>query len=257
MLAILSPAKSLDPTQPTLSLSPSQPVFEKDTAILLGVMKKKSPAKLKAMMGISDKLADLNHERFQSMTVPGRPDGVPASMLFAGDVYRGLNARTLSPEALSWAQDNVAILSGFYGLLRPLDRTDPYRLEMGTKLKTRRGGSLYDFWGTRLAKRVDVLIAEHQDKAVVNLASGEYAKAVSRKALKAEWIDVSFKEIREGKPRIISFFAKYARGVMARWMVTQRVSRREQLREFSEEGYAFDPALSSDANLVFTRSSSA
>lgn len=257
MLAILSPAKSLDTTQPTSKPIRTQPVFESDTAILLGVMKKKSPNKLKAMMGISDKLASLNHQRFQTMTVPGAEDGIPASMLFAGDVYRGLDARSLDERGLEWAQENVAILSGFYGLLRPLDRADPYRLEMGTKLKTRRGGSLYEFWGTRLAKRADHLLESHEDKVIVNLASGEYAKAISRKALKADWVDVQFKEVRDGKPRIISFFAKFARGRMARWIVDERVSDRNQLRGFSEEGYRFDSALSSSSSLVFTRSSSA
>ena len=255
MLAILSPAKSLDETPVSAGIRRSGIAFESDTRQLLKTLKRLRPADLKALMGVSDKLADLNHTRHQAIELPLPAESIPAALLFAADVYRGLDARSLDAESLEWASEHVAILSGLYGLLRPLDAVAPYRLEMGTKLKTRRGANLYAFWGTRLAKRIDTQLAGHADRVVVDLASKEYASAVPRKAVKADWLTVQFKEIRDGKPRIISFFAKYARGLMARYLVEHRIEHREAIKGFDREGYAFSPDLSSESTFVFTRAS--
>jgi cytoplasmic iron level regulating protein YaaA (DUF328/UPF0246 family) len=258
MLAILSPAKSLDESPlpgGLASLSSTTPSFEKDVAALSSVVKRLKPADLKQLMGISDALAELNHERFQELEVPIPSGALPAATLFDGDVYKGFDARSLEPAALEWAQDHVAILSGLYGLLRPLDRTHPYRLEMGTKLSTDRGDSLYDFWGTRIAERIDAQLQGHADPVVVDLASKEYSKAVPKKGMKAEWLTIQFKEIRDGKPRVISFFAKKARGLMARFLVENRIEQRDGLKAFDAEGYAFDPDLSKPRTWVFTRAS--
>ncbi len=256
MLAILSPAKSLDesPLPADLAaLSPTPHAFQKDTAVLSKVVKRLKPGDLKDLMGISDALAELNHGRFQELEVPVASDALPAAALFDGDVYKGLDARSLDADALDWAQDHVAILSGLYGLLRPLDRTHPYRLEMGTKLKTRRGTSLYDFWGDRLAKHIRAQLDGHADPVVVDLASKEYSRAVPKKAVKADWLTIQFKEVRDGKPRVISFFAKKARGLMARFMVENRIEEREGLKAFDAEGYAFAEDLSKKNTWVFTR----
>ena len=258
MLAILSPAKSLDesPLPGALAALPSTAhAFENDTAVLSKVVKRLKPADLKHLMGISDALAELNHGRFQDLEVPVPEHALPAATLFDGDVYKGLDARSLEPEALEWAQDRVAILSGLYGLLRPLDRTAPYRLEMGTRLSTRRGDSLYAFWGDRLAKWVNRELKGHADPVVVDLASKEYSRALPKKSVKADWLTVEFKEVRDGKPRVISFFAKKARGLMARYLIEERIEEREALKGFAAEGYAFAPELSKPLTWVFTRSS--
>lgn len=256
MIGILSPAKTLDTTPVDLALPVHGLRFEEDTRVLLGVARRLSPAKLSELMGISDALATLNHERFQSLSLPleaGRNDALPAALLFDGDVYKGLDARSLTEDELRWADGHLAILSGLYGLLRPLDLAAPYRLEMGTRLKTRRGDDLYAFWGPRLARQLDAWLADHDERVIVNLASREYDRAVDRSALKASWVDVSFKEVRDGTPRIVSFFAKRARGTMARFLVRNRVDRVEGLKDFAEDGYAFAPDLSSATHLVFTR----
>ncbi|MEZ4320179.1 MAG: peroxide stress protein YaaA [Myxococcota bacterium] len=256
MLAILSPAKSLDESPVSSGLPRTDHAFGADTTQLLKSVKRLRPAQLKALMGISDKLAELNHERHQSLEIPVEPEALAAAHLFDGDVYKGLDARSLSDDDLAWAQGHVAILSGLYGLLRPLDRTHPYRLEMGTRLKTRRGADLYAFWGDRIARHLDKALEGHADPVVVDLASREYSKVIDRKVLKAPWLSVEFKEVRDGDARIISFFAKRARGLMARYLVEHRIERREDLKGFDAEGYAFDPERSSDASWVFTRSSS-
>lgn len=258
MIGILSPAKTLNTAPVELALPVHTAPFEGDTRVLLGVARRLSPAKLSELMGISDALATLNHERFQALTLPlveGVGDALPAALLFDGDVYKGLDARSLSEDELRWADRHLAILSGLYGLLRPLDLAAPYRLEMGTRLKTRRGEDLYAFWGPRLARQLDAWLADHDERVIVNLASREYDRAVDRSALRASWVDVSFKEVRDGTPRIISFFAKRARGAMARFMARERVDRVEGLKHFADDGYALAPALSSPAHLVFTRAS--
>lgn len=256
MLALLSPAKSLD-TQPVdTGLPRSSPAFEADTRELLALARDLTPADLKGLMGISDALADLNHGRFQEMAFPlSEPTSLPAALLFDGDVYKGLSARSLDDEGLAWADRHIRILSGLYGLLRPLDLTHPYRLEMGTKLPNARGKDLYAFWGNQLAEAIDAEVADHADPTVVDLASKEYNRAVPKRALKAPRLEVQFKELRDGKPRVISFFAKKARGTFARWMVDERIEEREALKGFARDGYVWSESLSRASSWVFIRSS--
>lgn len=177
-----------------------------------------------------------------------------AAFAFAGDVYQGLDARSLDRDSLSWAQDHLRILSGLYGLLRPLDRIQPYRLEMGTRLKTRRGSSLYDFWGDRISKALNADADGQTDPTLVNLASQEYFGAIDAKALKLPVVNIHFREEKDGESRIISFFAKKARGTMARYAIDQRIDRAEDLKAFDRDGYAFRAEPSTETDWIFTRS---
>jgi hypothetical protein len=255
MLAILSPAKSLDLSPPPVEVPPRAPAFADDAGVLLQVAKQLTPADLSDLMGISDALASLNHERFQAMDFPLTPaSSLPAALAFDGDVYKGFDARSLDEASLRWADQHVRILSGLYGLLRPLDLMHPYRLEMGTKLANPRGNTLYAFWGERLAAALDAELKEHADPVLVDLASKEYGRAVPNRALKSERLTVQFKELRDGKPRVISFFAKNARGRFARWMVDERIRHRDDLKAFAADGYGFSEALSSASSWVFIRS---
>ncbi|TNF23495.1 MAG: peroxide stress protein YaaA [Deltaproteobacteria bacterium] len=254
MLAVLSPAKSLDLTPTDRALDFTQPALLDETLTLMGTTRNLSPGDLKGLMRISDKLAELNHERFQSFATPfTRTNAKPAALMFAGDTYAGLKAPELDDDALRWAQDHLGILSGLYGLVRPLDLIQPYRLEMGTRLATERGDNLYAFWGDRIAERINALTAGHADRTLVNLASNEYFKAVRQDVLAGGALTMSFKEIKDGSARVIGLVAKRARGMMARWMVEQRVDRRDGLKDFAVDDYAFQPGLSSDHEWVFTR----
>jgi len=257
VLILLSPAKSLDwsPVPPNTPPA-STPELDTDIGVLMRTMKRKKTADLASLMHLSDNLAELNQARYQQMSgAPDDDDGRPAALAFNGDVYKGLSARTLDPAALTWAQAHVAILSGLYGVLRPLDRIEPYRLEMGTRLETRRGASLYDFWGDKITRVVNRRLAElpSEERLVVNLASNEYARVVKLKRLKAPYITPVFKELSNGKARVISFFAKKARGMMARAVVEGRFTQAAQLQDFSAGGYRFDPNGSTDTSWLFTR----
>ncbi len=253
MLIVLSPAKRLDFTEADPALPASERRFRDDTASLSKTTKRQTRADLRRLMGISDDLAKLNAERFKAFD-PDSTDGVQAAFAFAGDVYEGLKARELDPTALDWAQDHLRILSGFYGLLRPLDRIQPYRLEMGTRLKTRRGASLYDFWGDRISKQLNADADGQLDPTVVNLASQEYFGAVDARALRLPVVTPQFREEKNGESRIISFFAKKARGSMARFAIDERLERAEDLKAFDRDGYRFDKAASSEAEWIFIRS---
>ena len=253
MLIVLSPAKRLDFTEADPALPASERRFREDTASLSKTAKRQTRADLRRLMGISDDLAKLNAERFKAFD-PDSTDGVQAAFAFAGDVYEGLKARELDPAALDWAQDHLRILSGFYGLLRPLDRIQPYRLEMGTRLKTRRGASLYDFWGDRISKQLNADADGQLDPTLVNLASQEYFGAVDARALKLPVVTPQFREEKDGESRIISFFAKKARGSMARFAIDERLERAEDLKAFDRDGYRFDKAASSEAEWIFIRS---
>jgi hypothetical protein len=254
MLVLLSPAKSLDWSPVPAELPVSSPVLSKDMGVLMRVMKRKSAAQLSTLMHLSDHLSQLNRERFQAMTgAPGAEEARPAALAFNGDVYQGLEARSLSEADLAWAQDRLAILSGLYGVLRPLDTIEPYRLEMGTRLQTRRGAHLYDFWGDRVTRVLNGWLADHEPAVVVNLASNEYARVVQQKSLRARVITPVFREIDKGKAKTISFYAKRARGMMARYIVEGRHDDPEALLEFREGGYRFDPDLSSTDQWVYTR----
>jgi len=254
MLILLSPAKNLDFESDLPDVATTKPVFAKRTAELAEVAKKLSRADLRRLMGISEKLADLNHERFQAFRTSGRiPGARPAALAFAGDVYQGLDAKTLDTDDLEHAQGVVRILSGLYGLLRPLDAIQPYRLEMGTRLKNPEGGDLYAFWGDAIAKEIDRALKGHDDPRVVNLASNEYFKAVDRKALKAPVVSPVFKEEKDGRMKSLMYYAKRARGMMARWAVETRAARAEDLKDFDAGGYRFQPKLSEDGEWVFAR----
>jgi len=254
MLAVVSPAKKLDSATLGRSLPHTQPSLLGEAEILVRQAKRLKPAALQALMGISENLAALNHDRFQQFNTPFTIENAkPAALIFNGDTYMGLDAPTLSSEDLTWAQDHIAILSGLYGILRPLDLIQPYRLEMGTRMKTRRGTNLYDFWGDRITKQIKERLAEHEDQTVVNLASIEYFKSVKPNALAGAVITPSFKEMRDGKPKMISFLAKKARGMMARHIIDGRIDRPEGLKDFVTEGYRFDAASSTETTWSFIR----
>jgi cytoplasmic iron level regulating protein YaaA (DUF328/UPF0246 family) len=253
MLMVISPAKSLDFSPAHPHVPATAPAMTADLAELTKVTRRLTRADLKRLMGISDKLALLNHERFQAFD-PDSEDGVQAAMAFDGDVYDGLQARTLDKAGLAFAQKRLRILSGLYGLLRPLDVIQPYRLEMGTRLKTRRGASLYDFWGPRIAEALDEAADGAGEPVLINLASQEYFGAVDRKALKLPVVSCAFKEIKgEDPPKIISFYAKKARGMMARFAIDQRIDRAEGMKDFTVAGYGYDAAASTEEEWVFSR----
>lgn len=253
MLIVLSPAKRLDFTEADPALPASQRRFVEDTASLSITARRQTKADLRRLMGISDDLARLNVERFKAFDAEST-DGVQAAFAFAGDVYEGLKARDLNVADLAFAQDHLRILSGLYGLLRPLDRIQPYRLEMGTRLKTRRGTSLYDFWGDRISKQLNVDAEGQIDPTLVNLASQEYFGAVDAKALKLPVVTPQFREEKNGESRIISFFAKKARGSMARFAIDERLERAEDLKAFDRDGYGFHKSASTESEWIFTRS---
>ena len=231
----------------------TRPVFPRDTAALAGIARRLKAADLKRLMGISDKLATLNVQRFRALRGRAQPDGVPAALAFAGDVYLGLRARELDADALVWAQDRLGILSGLFGLLRPLDAIPPYRLEMGVKLANPRGEDLYDFWREKVTKAVERAVRGHADRTVVNLASQEYFGAVDRKALKAPLVTCQFKEGDGLDAKVVSFFAKKARGLMARYAIDGRIERSDELKAFAEAGYRYAPEASSATTWTFTR----
>jgi uncharacterized protein len=252
MLIVISPAKALDFTAAPASAPLSAPELAEHTAELAAVAKKLRAIDLKRMMSLSDDLAKLNRQRFQAFQ-PDSEDGLQAAFAFNGDVYQGLRARELDRKALAWAQAHVRILSGLYGVLRPLDAIQPYRLEMGVRIKTKRGYSLYDFWGSRVAEALDAALAGHKDRTLVNCASQEYFGAVDRAALKAPVVACRFLDEKDGEARIMSFFAKRARGAMARFAIDNRIERACDLRAFDGDGYRFQPSLSTDEDFTFTR----
>lgn len=254
MLTLLSPAKSLDFSPAPAGLRTTEPRFGEDIELLMARCKKLKVSSLRKLMNLSQPLAELNRGRFQQMSWPfTEANAKPALLAFQGDVYRKLDAASLSRRDLAWAQSRVRVLSGLYGLLRPLDLIQPYRLEMGTKLDNPRGKNLYSFWGDRI---VDALNAEHAKRrhsAVLNLASIEYFKAVPAARLRPRLVTAVFQEIRDGKPKVIAFSAKRARGLMTRFVIDNRIDDPAGLLDFSEEGYGFRQDLSTDDRLVFTR----
>jgi hypothetical protein len=254
MLTLLSPAKALnfDPADKTLPLT--KPALLRETNKLAEVTRGLTRTDLSRLMSISDNLADLNYQRFQAFRKSATPKGAKqAALAFNGDVYHGLEAPSLSAEELAYAQNHLRILSGLYGVLKPMDAIQPYRLEMGTKLKNDRGATLYDFWGDQVAKQLKRELADHADGSIINLASKEYFKVVDQKALKAPVITPVFRDEKDGKARVIFLFAKQARGMMARWIIENRIDRAEDIKEFAIAGYTFRPTDSNDTELVFQR----
>lgn len=258
MLTLLSPAKKLNFETATTQLEFTMPVLSKDTAELAKVAKQQSADDLKKLMHISDNLAELNAERFKAFNIDGQSNSAKAAGLaFDGDVYWGLDANSLPDESLRYAQGHLRILSGLYGVLRPLDAIQPYRLEMGTKLKTKRGGSLYEFWGDIIAGQLLDDLEGHEDQTIVNLASNEYFKAAPKAKLEAASgrpvISAKFLNVKDGKARALMYYAKHARGQMARWIMENRIDRAAGLRDFNLGDYSFDKSASSETELVFTR----
>ncbi|MDV7338408.1 peroxide stress protein YaaA [Terasakiella sp. A23] len=250
MFCVVSPAKKLDYDTPAPALDHTGPVFLDDTVELSKTTKNLSRADLSRLMKISDKLADLNHARFQGFSVPFDTENAKqAALAFSGDTYVGLDAKTLDKDDFAFAQDHFGILSGFYGLLRPLDLMQPYRLEMGTRLENPRGNNLYEFWGSQIAERINEM---NGDGALINCASNEYFKAVDKKALKGEVITPVFKEIKSGVAKTIGLMAKRARGTMARYIIQNRIDQPEAIKDFTESGYVYREDLSRGNDWVFT-----
>ena len=253
MLFVLSPAKTLDFSPAPGDLAKTRPEMTADTKKLAAVARTLRAADLRRLMDISEPLATLNVARFKAFNPKGTDADMQAALAFDGDVYTGFDARNLDAETLAWAQDHVRILSGLYGVLRPLDAIQPYRLEMGTRLPTDRGATLYDFWGDKPAKALRKAAEGMADKTLVNLASQEYFGAVDAHALKLPVLNCAFKDEKDGEARIISFYAKHARGLMARFAAENRIERREDLKAFAAADYRFRKDLSSETEWVFAR----
>ena len=254
LYALVSPAKRLD-FGPLKGFKATQPALLKHTKVLAERTRKLSRAQLKRLMDISPALAQLNYERFQSFDSSNTKGTKAAMFTFAGDVYMGFQAKTLTKDDIAFAQDHVAIISGLYGLLRPLDAIQPYRLEMGSALDTERGEDLYDFWRDAVTAQLNANTAKLEDPTVVNLASEEYWGAVDPKQVKAPIVQAVFKELKAGKATIVPFFAKKARGMMARAIVENRWQTPADMQAFDTTGYAFDPKASDEAAMVFVRKS--
>ena len=254
MLFLLSPAKSLDYDTPLAPLPHSAPLFAKQSAALIQELRQQSPQQIAALMHLSDALAMLNVARYAAWSPKSSAKNARQAVLaFNGDVYEGLAARTLPEADLAWAQEHLAILSGLYGVLRPLDLLQPYRLEMGTRLATPQGSNLYQFWGSSIAQHLNQRLRADTSPVVVNLASQEYFKAVDRKTLKAPVVECVFEDYKGGAYKVISFHAKRARGLMARYAIEHRITTPEGLKHFDSEGYTHAPEVSGLDRLVFRR----
>lgn len=255
MLSVLSPAKTLDFETPSNVTIASQPDYLDQSRQLIDILRDYSPQALSKLMGISDKLAGLNVARFEQWQTPFDQDNAKQAILaFQGDVYTGLEASGWHEDDLEWAQSHLRILSGLYGMLRPLDLMQPYRLEMGTKLENPAGRDLYAFWRERLTQDLDQAVRESGgDRVLINLASNEYFGAIDRKRLGSDVITPVFKDAKNGQYKVISFYAKKARGMMSAWMVQQRLEKRDDLKAFDGGGYRFNAELSDQRSWVFTR----
>ncbi len=255
MLFLLSPAKSLDyetPAPPTLQHT--LPQFVAQSAQLVALLKTQSLQQIAGLMDLSDPLAALNLARYQAWSPKfSAKNAKQAILAFNGDVYDGLNAKTLSADNLVWAQTRIGMLSGLYGVLRPLDWMQPYRLEMGTRLANPHGPTLYRFWGSQIAQHINTQLQNDKTPVVVNLASQEYFKSVDRKALQARVVECVFEDYKAGEYKIISFMAKRARGLMARYAIEKRIITVKKLESFKVDGYAYEASVSQSDRLVFRR----
>lgn len=255
MLVILSPAKTLDYESPVPALPLTLPAFPERSQALVGLLRDLSVQDIARLMDLSDRLAALNVARYAEWSPEFTDANSRAAILaFMGDVYEGMQAWTFSVEDHAFAQSHLRILSGLYGLLRPLDRLQPYRLEMGTALATPQGRNLYAFWGDTLAQALSVALADQGDDVLVNLASEEYSRAALTPALRARVVTPQFREQKDGKLRMVSFHAKRARGLMAGWIVRNRLRDAAALAAFDLDGYRLAPELSEEGRMVFTRS---
>jgi cytoplasmic iron level regulating protein YaaA (DUF328/UPF0246 family) len=254
MLMVISPAKTLDYETPPATPRFTQPEHLEHAQVLIDQLRDFSPAQIAELMHLSDKLAGLNAARFGSWQPAFTPDNAKQALLaFKGDVYTGLNAKDFSEADFDFAQQHLRMLSGLYGLLRPLDLMQPYRLEMGTKLANVRGNNLYDFWGERISGWLNGALEAQGDNVLLNLASNEYFSAVKRKALNARLINTEFKDLKNGQYKIISFYAKKARGLMARYVIKERLNDPAGLKDFNYQGYCFSAEQSKPDSLVFLR----
>lgn len=254
MLIVLSPAKALDYKTPPHVASFTQPAFLKQSETLIKQLRKLSPADIANLMDLSDPLALLNFNRYADWQLPFTPENAKQAVLaFDGDVYDGLSARTLAADDLDFAQTQVRILSGLYGILKPLDLIQPYRLEMGTRFANKAGKNLYEFWGERLLKAINAELGEMSRPVAVNLASEEYFKAAVGRKIRGELIQPVFEDWKNGQYKIISFYAKRARGLMTRHAVLNRLNDPEGLKDFADDGYAFAPEVSDERRWVFRR----
>ncbi len=255
MYFLLSPAKSLDYATPVAKDVPhTLPQFVKQSSELIGLLKTQSPQQIAQLMDLSDALSALNVARYQAWSAKFTAKNSKQAMLaFNGDVYEGLNACSLNAKDLAWAQQHVGMISGLYGVLRPLDYMQPYRLEMGTALANAKGGNLYKFWGPQIAEYLNAQVGADKAPIVVNLASQEYFKSVDRKALQARVVECVFEEHKPAGYKVVSFFAKRARGLMARFAIEKRITTVKKLCTFNAEGYTYAAAASEPDRLVFRR----
>lgn len=254
MLMLLSPSKTLDLSPMKAKVRETQPALIGETQKMIPLLKKMSRAQIAKLMDISPKLAELNHARYQAFAYPfPAGESKPALFMFKGDVYDPIPVEKYNKDDLAFATKHLRILSGLYGVLRPLDAMFPYRLEMGTKLKTPRGISLYDFWGSRISEELNKAAKASKSSCILNLASEEYASAVDRDALKLPVIDIQFKDYKGGGYKIIGLFAKKARGMMADAIIRHRITDPVDVKKIRFAGYAFDKGMSKDGTLVFTR----
>ena len=253
MLMIISPAKTLDCESPLATETYTQPDYLDDACELIDQLKELEPHQVSNLMSISDKLGQLNAERFRTWHTPFTPDNARQAILaFKGDVYTGLDAESFSEDDFAFAQQHLRMLSGLYGLLKPLDLMQPYRLEMGTKFENKRGKDLYAFWGSKLTKALNELLAA-DDKVLVNLASNEYFKSVQKKDIDGRLVTPQFKDWKNGQYKMISFYAKKARGLMCRYAIQNRITQADDLKGFNLEGYYFSEEQSDTNNWVFLR----
>ncbi|MBL8643655.1 MAG: peroxide stress protein YaaA [Rhodospirillaceae bacterium] len=253
LYALISPAKKLDFAPAPAGVKATAPALLKEAGPLVKRVKKYTAGDLKRLMDLSQKLADLNYQRFQAFDPKNTADTKPAIYAFAGDVYMGFDAKSAAKDTIAYAQGHIGIISGLYGLLRPLDAIQPYRLEMGTAVDSEAGEDLYDYWRNTVTAQLNAITAKMKNPTIVNLASDEYWSVVDTKALKAPVVQCVFKEIKNGQAKVISFMAKKARGLMARFIAENQVETVEGLKAFTVGGYGFDAKASSAKQLVFTR----
>lgn len=255
MISLIAPAKTLDYESNLGTDIFSVSTHLNDSKILMKELQSKSPDDLSALMGLSEKLSLLNFERNMNWESPTKPSSVSRQAIYAfkGDVYMGLEAGSLNKKEIKYAQKHLAILSGLYGLLKPLDLIYPYRLEMGTKIQTSKGKNLYEFWGSKITDHLNTLLADHKKKGVINLASVEYFSSVNPDELSGPCISPVFKDFKNGQFKIISFFAKKARGMMARYIIQNKVDSLEELKQFDNAGYKYSKKESTELSPVFLR----
>ncbi len=254
MLMVISPAKTLDFETPPTTKKKTQPALLDDAQLLIDELRELAPQDISTLMGISDKLGTLNYDRYQQWQTPFTLDNAKQSVLaFKGDVYTGLDASSLNADELSFAQQHLRILSGLYGVLRPLDLMQAYRLEMGTRFQNHRGKDLYGFWGSKVTEALNAQLKKNKSDVLVNLASNEYFKSVKTAELNADIITPIFKDKKNGQYKIISFYAKKARGLMAAYIIKKGITDAKKIKRFTVDGYSYNSEMSKGNDWVFTR----